>query len=160
MHLVMEKTDFSKSTPSELNAQLDDMLAKGYITQKEYDAVNMDDIIKFVNSYLGQKVLENYNRFYREYSFKYTMKASEIYGGTCDDHIIVQGIIDAFYIDNDGKIVIIDYKTDKITENEQKTAEKYREQLKYYSIAIEKILKMPVKDAYIYLFETGNAIKM
>ena len=160
MHLVMEKTDFSKSTPSELNAQLDDMLAKGYITQKEYDAVNIDDIIKFVNSSLGQKVLENYNRFYREYSFKYTMKASEIYGGTCDDHIIVQGIIDAFYIDNDGKIVIIDYKTDKITENEQKTAEKYREQLKYYSIAIEKILKMPVKDAYIYLFETGNAIKM
>ncbi len=160
MHLVMEKIDFTKSTLPQLNKQLKSLLQKGYITQKEYEAVNAQDIHNFINSYLGQKVIENYDRFYREYSFKYIMKANEIYDVDCDDDIIVQGIVDAFYIDNDGKIVIIDYKTDKITENEQKTAEKYREQLKYYSIAIQKILKIPVKEAYIYLFETGNSIKM
>ncbi len=160
MHLVMEKTDFTRSTLPELHEQIKHMLEKGYITQKEYEAVNAKDVLGFINSPLGQNIIANYDKFYREYSFKYIMKANQIYDVACDDDIIVQGIVDAFYIDNDGKIVIIDYKTDKITENEQKTAEKYREQLKYYSIAIEKILKTPVKVAYIYLFETGNSIKM
>lgn len=160
MHFVMEKIDFTKSTHCDVELQLQNIMNNGYITQKEYDSVNINDIVNFINSPLGKNILNNYDKFYREYSFKYTIKASEIYPDACEDEIIVQGIIDAFYIDNDGKIVLIDYKTDKITDNEQKTAEKYREQLKYYSIAIEKILKIPVKEAYIYLFETGNAIKL
>lgn len=160
MHSVMEKTDFTKSSIYEISDQLSDLLNRGYITKAEYDWVDAKDIAAFINCDLGKRVIENYDKFYREYSFKYVMKASEIYPGSYDDDIIVQGIVDAFFIDKDGKIVLIDYKTDKIIENEQKTAEKYREQLKYYSIAIEKILKIPVKEAYIYLFETGNAIKI
>lgn len=160
MHFVMEKTDFTQNDINQINNNLTSLYESGYISKQELDAVDANDILKFINSPLGKRVVENYDKFYREYSFKYMMKANEIYEGSFDDEIIVQGIIDAFFIDKDGKIVLIDYKTDKIVENEQKTAQKYREQLKYYSIAIEKILKIPVKEAYIYLFETGNAIKI
>ena len=63
-------------------------------------------------------------------------------------------------MNDNGKIVLIDYKTDKIVENEEKTARKYEAQLKYYAIAIEKILGKEVESKYIHLFEAGKTIKM
>ena len=56
-----------------------------------------------------------------------------------------------FFIDENENIVLIDYKTDYIPENnENYLIQKYKKQLKLYSRAIENALKKPVNSIYIY----------
>ena len=160
IHFVMEKIDFLRSSIDEIQHQIDSMLERGQITQKEHRAVKAEDISAFINSSLGREIVAHYDSFCREYSFKYLMNADEIYPGAEPDDIIIQGVIDAFFVNDNGKIVLIDYKTDKIVESEEKTARKYEAQLKYYAIAIEKILGKEVESKYIHLFEAGKTIKM
>ncbi len=160
MHYLMQKIDFLRSSPEEIQSQIDDMLEQGRITPKEHRSVKAEDISAFINSPLGSEIVSHYDSFCREYSFKYLVNADEIYEGAEADAIIIQGVIDAFFVNDSGKIVLIDYKTDKIDENEEKTARKYETQLKYYAIAIEKILEKEVESKYIHLFETGKTIKM
>jgi ATP-dependent helicase/nuclease subunit A len=160
IHYVMQKIDFLRSSVDEIQHQIDVMCERGQITPQEHMAVKAEDISAFINSDLGREIVAHYDSFCREYSFKYLMNADEIYPGAEDDDIIIQGVIDAFFVNDDGKIVLIDYKTDKIVENEEKTARKYEAQLKYYAIAIEKILKKEVESKYIHLFEAGKTIKM
>lgn len=160
IHYIMQKIDFLRSSVGEVQQQIDAMLDRGQITPKEHSAVKAEDISSFINSDLGREIVAHYDSFCREYSFKYLMNADEIYPGAEPDDIIIQGVIDAFFVNDNGKIVLIDYKTDKIVENEEKTARKYEAQLKYYAIAIEKILKKEVESKYIHLFEAGKTIKM
>lgn len=62
--------------------------------------------------------------------------------------MLVQGIIDAYFIE-DNEIVLVDYKTDVVNSGEE-LIEKYRVQLDYYGKALERLLKLPVKEKIIY----------
>ena len=58
-----------------------------------------------------------------------------------DENILVQGIIDLYYIDKNGKLVLVDYKTDYVEAGkENELVEKYKEQLYLYKDALEKAL--------------------
>ena len=72
-------------------------------------------------------------------------------------YTIIQGIIDLLYIDENDDIIIIDYKSDKLTEIELKN--KYKLQLNIYKNAIEEIHKKNVKTLAIYSVHNSNLIK-
>ena len=68
-----------------------------------------------------------------------------------DENILVQGIIDLYYIDKDDKLVLVDYKTDYVDNGkEDELVEKYRKQLELYERALEKALHQKVDRVYIY----------
>jgi ATP-dependent helicase/nuclease subunit A len=77
---------------------------------------------------------------------------------------IVQGIIDLFFVDDDGELILIDYKTDKMSGNpnwfKNKLIDRYKEQFKYYSEALEGLLKKRVKEMYIYSFTLDKFINV
>ena len=58
-----------------------------------------------------------------------------------------------------GKLVILDYKTDK-TKDDNELINRHRLQLETYSRALEKALGIPVKEAYIYAFSLDREIKV
>ena len=68
----------------------------------------------------------------------------------------IQGIIDLFFFDGDN-IVLIDYKTDKHIFNNKVIPNKYKEQLYYYKIALNKIFNLDISESYIYSFENNKA---
>ena len=69
-----------------------------------------------------------------------------------EEEILVQGIIDAFFEEEDG-LVLVDYKTDRIPSgNPQELTEKYRIRLLYYQEALERMTGKKVKEKYIYSF--------
>ena len=77
-----------------------------------------------------------------------------------DEKIRLQGIIDCFFEEEDG-IVLLDYKTDYVEEgNEEEIADRYRAQLKYYKDALEKITEKKVKESYLYLFRIDKEVKV
>ena len=74
-----------------------------------------------------------------------------------DDLVIVQGIIDAFFFEDD-KIILMDYKTDYASEEELKN--RYFAQLDYYAYVLEKITGLKVSEKLIYSFCLEKQIKI
>ena len=79
-----------------------------------------------------------------------------------NEQIILQGIIDLYFEDKNGDIILVDYKTDKCTSEAEQlaVAKKYEKQLILYARAMEKILKKSVKDKYLYLFSPQSVVKL
>ena len=53
--------------------------------------------------------------------------------------------------EEDGALVLVDYKTDKV-DTEEELLERYRNQVSFYQTAVEKTLQLPVKEALLYSF--------
>lgn len=75
-----------------------------------------------------------------------------------NETVFLQGVADCVYR-KDGKIYIVDYKTDRIYE-ENRLREMYAPQLELYAKAFEQILKAPVGGKYIYSFSLGKTIEL
>ena len=78
---------------------------------------------------------------------------------------MVQGIIDCFF-EEDGKIILLDYKSNWVDfrkpfeEERRRLLEKYRMQLQLYREALKKGMQMPVSEAYLYLFSAERCIAL
>ena len=90
------------------------------------------------------------------------MKANEIRPDLMSEEpILVQGIIDCFF-EEDGQIVIVDYKTDHIPKEngEEILRTRYKVQLDYYQRAIEQITGMKVSQRILYSFALEREIQV
>lgn len=70
-----------------------------------------------------------------------------------EDLTLIQGIIDVFWIEDDG-ITVLDYKTDRV-DTAQELIDRYATQLKLYADALERVFatrKLKVKEILIYSF--------
>ena len=72
--------------------------------------------------------------------------------------VLVQGIIDAYFVE-DGEIVLVDYKTDRVRRGqEQKLINLYHVQLEDYAQALERMTGKKVKEKIIYSFTLHKEI--
>ena len=76
-----------------------------------------------------------------------------------DGDILVQGIIDLYFIDENNKLILLDYKTDYV-EAEEELIAKYKMQLEIYKNALEEALDRKVDEVYIYSTWLDKAIKV
>ena len=95
----------------------------------------------------------------------FTLKNKEAFEG---ESVLVQGVIDCLYEDENGELILFDYKTDRVDEKLAKDRDRVKEimterhgtQLKYYKIACEKIFKKNVSKIYIYPFDAGYEVEI
>ena len=73
-----------------------------------------------------------------------------------EELILVQGIIDVYFEEDDG-LVVLDYKTDRV-HNAQELKDKYHAQLEYYAKALEQLTEKKVKEKIIYSFTLKEEI--
>lgn len=157
MHFVMQKIDFSAiKEENDIKNQIVSFVQKEFITEEEAKSIDVNKILAFVNSDIGMK-MKKAKSVEREFSFKIPIKLRELFDVDIDDEIVLQGAIDAYFENENGDIVIVDYKTDKVKSKEE-IKKRYEVQLKYYKYALEKILSKKVSDTIIYLFDTGEII--
>ena len=96
---------------------------------------------------------------YKEQPFVLGIDASEIYPqDQSGEKILVQGIIDVYFEEKDG-IVVLDYKTDRVR-SAGELCEKYHAQLDYYAQALTQLTGKAVKEKIIYSFTLGEEIKV
>ncbi len=120
------------------------------LTEAERECISVDAILKFYQGTLGARVLAA-KRVYREQTFELLLPAKELYPEeTSEEKILLQGVIDCYFEEPDG-IVLIDYKSDYYTDSAD-MRDKYAVQLGWYKRVLERILKKPVKECYLYLF--------
>ena len=157
-HTFMENLDFSKK--EELQMQLEELVNCGKMSRDEASAVRLSDIRRFLKTKTGKGMEQaaRAGKLHREQPFVLGVPAETIqkeWSG--DETVLVQGIIDAWFEDEDGAVILVDYKTDHIADRE-KLAERYRGQLSYYAQALEQLTGRTVKTQVIYSFFLSKEI--
>ena len=151
-HRVMECLDYSVSVNLEgVKADIESMLETGKMDELQVKSVNPWDINTFVQSDTGRRVANavNYGSVRREQPFVFEYEGQ-----------LIQGIID-LYFEEDGELVIVDYKTDRVnksTAGEQELVKRYAIQLDYYAKALAQLTGKYVKEKIIYSFTLGKGI--
>ena len=183
MHRVMECYDFASGiTPREQIAQ---MLSNGSITEETKALVKLPMIERFLESELGvrMRAAQQAGRLYREKAFvmgftqkelaefgfgerKENSETDEAADGRCDDEdlTLIQGIIDVFWEEDDG-LVVLDYKTDRV-DTAGELAGRYAAQLVLYGEALERLYQkgdareVRVKERLLYSFRLGQIVQV
>ena len=152
IHLCMQKLDLSKQiyTYNDVKQLVDELQAKKIITSKEAEAININKILKFTKSKIWEEMIHAHV-VQREKTFYINIPAKEVYNQDTDEKILVQGIIDLYYISKDNKLVLVDFKTDFVeNQNEHILIDKYKIQLDLYKRALESATGRKVDRVYIY----------
>ena len=160
-HRLMECLDYAEvESEEQIEVQLKRLLESQKMTEQEAECIRIRDIKKFVDSELGQRMKKAVvkKQLYREQPFVIRRSASLLDDSWKDETILVQGIIDAYFTE-DGEIVLVDYKTDRVRKGqEQKLVDLYHVQLEDYAQALERMTGMKVKEKIIYSFTLQKAI--
>ena len=161
VHLVMQKLNPKEEYNIEkIRELLEKLLANKIITETQKDAIDEAKILKFTSSDIF-KQMKNAKEIHKEKPFFINIPANQIYETKMEDTILVQGIIDLYFIDENDKLILVDYKTDYVSEkNEEYLVEKYKGQLELYSKAIEEALNKKVDKIYIYSTYLEKEIKI
>ena len=142
---------------------LDALVAEGRLPVKEREIINDYKLWKFFDSSLGKRMCkaEEKGLLRREQPFVLGLAAKELYPESdSEETVLVQGIIDAFFEEKDG-LVLMDYKTDYIREDAKtELTKKYKGQLHYYCLALERLTGKPVKEIWFYAFAKDEAVQI
>lgn len=153
-HKVMQYIDFGRAGLDEIIMQLDGLVRDELIRKEEADAVDPMKVKKLLESDLGQRMAKAdlENRLKREVKFLMNMEESEV---------MVIGVIDC-YFEEDGKLILIDYKTDYVMSDDYTDVlvTRYREQLNYYKDALESITGLETGEIYIYSVPNTREIQI
>ena len=158
IHKIMQFIDFSEKT--DVESEIERLIEWKYITEKEGRIADIEKINAFFQSNLYLRILKSAGVF-REMKFLTEINAGEVYDvpdNLSDKKIIVQGAVDLLFVEN-GQIVIVDFKTDRL-DDPAKFAELYAEQLNLYSVACSKKFNLPVKENIIYSFNLSKEINL
>ncbi|MBC1937209.1 helicase-exonuclease AddAB subunit AddA [Listeria grandensis] len=169
MHTVMQALSLNeRPTAIGIESLLDELVLKEIMNKEQAASIQVDLILDFFDSALGQLMLANPDFTQREIPFSYKIPANRLHQdvGTTEQ-IIVQGMIDVM-VELDDQLIIIDYKTDQITgkfENgwlggEAILKKRYQVQMDMYKEAIEKISGRQVDHVYLYFFDGDHVCEL
>ena len=161
VHMCMQRLDETKEyTLKTIQDLIEDLVKREIITEKEAKTINPYKVLQFTKSMIW-KDLKTAKKVYKERPFFINIPAREIYDEDVEEEILVQGIIDLYYINQKDEIILVDYKTDYVENGkESKLVEKYISQLELYKKALEESLQRKVDKTYIYSVYLGKEIEI
>lgn len=160
IHLILQKLDFTKEYSREELAQfVNNLCTKNIITQIQKDSINIEKIYQIINTQFI-KNLKNAKEIKKETPFYTYINTKEIYNTQNSENILVQGIIDLYYINQQNEVILVDYKTDYVEGSGEELIDKYKVQLEIYKKALEESLKEKVKHVYIYSIYLNKEIEI
>ncbi len=163
-HRVLAILDFTRVTDEKtLEEGLAELVKRSIITTDECDMIDKNKFAKFFESPIAarmRKAAAN-GKMKVEQPFVMQIEASRVDESYPDtEKVLVQGIIDVFF-EEEGGIVLLDYKTDRVPENDRGLLiRRYKAQLELYAEAIERILSKKVKEKLIYSFCFGETMSV
>ena len=162
MHMCVQKMDEKQAyNMKKIEEMILSWEAKEIITELEANSINKQKLLDYTKSELWNE-LKNAKEVHKEQPFYINIKANSLYENLnkdTDEKILVQGVIDSYYIDKNDDLILVDYKTDYVEYgNEYELVEKYKEQLELYRIALEQALNRKVDKMCIYSLYLNKSI--
>ena len=169
-HQVMATIDFCSVDPDDIDKSIEAAIEKltedKHVKKDDASVIDPSKIAAFFKTDLAKRMIAaaGSGKLKRENPFVFNKPASSIssdYTDFGDTPVMVQGIIDGFFEEDDG-IVLMDYKTDRIESDDPdvELADRYRVQMELYKDALEKLLYKNVKECYLYSFYLDREIKV
>ncbi|WP_308638844.1 helicase-exonuclease AddAB subunit AddA [Paenibacillus silvisoli] len=164
-HLVMQHVpiggEVTEETVRETIASLQE---RRMLSAQQAAAVDIAGSAAFFQSDVGLRLLRA-EWVKRETPFSCTFPASRVYPGATEhvseEPILIQGVIDCLFQDEEGRLILLDYKTDRITlKRWEEAAERHRFQLTLYAEAIRSVIGRNVDECYVFFFDGGQAVKL
>ena len=152
IHLCIQKLDEKiEYSMDDIKEFVEELCKRNIISEIEAQSINIDILYKYTKSELWQE-LKNAKEIHKEAPFYINVPASKIYDEAEENEmILVQGIIDLYYVSKEGKLILVDFKTDYVPNGDvSKLEEKYAVQLELYKNALEGVTGKKVDKARIW----------
>lgn len=152
MHTFMQFCNYV-SAKDNLEEEVSRLESNGFISKEQADCLDRKALRNLFSSEFAARMF-NADHIYREIKVSSFVKAREIDDTDSDEAVLVQGISDCVFEEN-GELILVDYKTDRVKDEEQLLA-MYKNQIAFYRKAVAKTIGKPVKAAVLYSFYLGK----
>lgn len=165
-HVFLQFCNWDSVCSDGIEAERDRMVRSGYMTAAMAELISVPMLRSFFGSRLFDE-LRGACKVWRELRFNVLLPACDFTEDPerklllADEKLLVQGIIDCLYITSDGKLRLLDYKTDRIPRGKHAAEllrNRYRDQLESYKKAASVITGMPLDRCIIYALSCGLEI--
>ncbi len=160
MHNFMQFCDYENAA-WDVRAEAERMARLGFISSAQTEILDYEALSGFFKSEL-YKEMKNARRIYREQRYNLLESASKYYESADAEgqNLLIQGVIDCFFENAEGEIVLVDFKTDRVGKEDGADILRTRHtpQLLLYSQAVERMLNKKLSKAYVYSFALGKEI--
>ncbi|MDE6659253.1 MAG: PD-(D/E)XK nuclease family protein, partial [Eubacterium sp.] len=152
MHSFMQYCDYNNAK-NNLEDEIARLQNKAYLTEEQADSLSRSELSDLFHSDFAERMF-NADKIYREFKVSSFVKLRDIEDIDSDEQILVQGISDCIFEEN-GELVLVDYKTDRV-KSENQLLSMYKNQIAFYKKAVSKALNKNVKEAVLYSFKLGK----
>ena len=170
-HMFLQFCDFDLISKFGYEKEKNRLVDQFFISKETADMIEDDYIKAFIEGGDGKKLIDSMldakqsNRLMkREFRFNFMMSAEDFSENTeiQKQNLLVQGVLDCIYENENGDIILIDYKTDEVELDNYKYVLKnrYENQLKYYKQACDKMFKKPVSKVYLYSVKLNKKVEL
>ncbi len=170
-HEFLQFCDFGRAEKEGVAAEIERLTKDGFLPDTAAEEVRQDELSAFFASAF-YKDLRDAREVHRETRFNVFLPARDFTedpafkAAVGDETLLVQGVIDLFYTDKAGDLVLCDYKTDRLTPAQLKDPgaaaaflfARHGEQLRYYKEALRKLCGRCPDRVLIYSLPLGEAV--
>ena len=158
MHQFLQFMDFD-AAEQDIQAEMNRLVAQRFFTPQEAEILQPNMLSRFFKTELYHRMRAS-GKSWRERRFLVSLDYGLCTGNTEDTgrEVVVQGVCD-FVFEEDGELVIVDYKTDRVR-CMQELSERYGRQLLIYRKAMEKMTGKPVKECVLYSIPRGEELSL
>ncbi len=161
VHRFLQYVDLEKM-PSGIEQEISRLVARQFMSKAQAAMLSVDELHRFFTSRLGRRIISA-QRVLREprLMHRYSVdELSEIVGELTVESggIILQGAADCVIFEDD-KLVVIDYKTDRV-QNVAELGERYENQLRIYGDILSRSYNTELKELIIYSIYMGEELSI
>lgn len=160
-HRVMELLDFTalvpgasvRETAAVVQEAVQEFVQNGKLSEEEKSCVDLSKVVGFLQTETAERMKRaaRPGLLKKEQPFMLGLAANRVKPEfPPEETVLIQGIIDVYW-EEDGELVVLDYKTDRVA-REEELLSRYQTQLAYYGEALAKITGKKVKELLIYSF--------
>ncbi|MCM2985720.1 helicase-exonuclease AddAB subunit AddA [Bacillus safensis] len=166
MHTVMQHIALPSDEPFDeirIHQLLDSLQQRDLLTDEQVQSIDQEGIAAFFSTSIGQK-LRKADWVKREVSFSMVLPVKEVYShiDAEGEPVLIQGMIDCLF-ETDGKLYLLDYKTDRVQGRYTDGLEaavpilkkRYETQIALYAKAVERLTNRKLEEKILYFFD-GN----
>ena len=159
-HTFIQFADYEKAK-ADVQSEIDRLYEMGVLDEGQAKGIDVKAVEAFFESSLAERILRS-PEVMREKKFTIEVPVAEIYpeaGEAAEgEMMMIQGIADCAFLE-DGELVIVDYKTDRLP-TEEAFSHKYASQVLLYKRALRECTGYEVKETLLYSFHLGKEIRV
>lgn len=171
MHTFMQFFNFDSVEKLGVEGEAERLKRERFIFPSDAELLDADKLRRFFSSPLASE-MRSAKRIYREKRFIIYYPADkfsqddEMKTALAGEKLLVQGVIDCAFVDRNGELILVDYKTDFFESGtdagliKNVLRSRHRRQLNYYKYACEQMFGMRVAHTYIYSFALDGVVEL